>query len=210
MGHIYKITNKINGKVYVGQTIKPVEKRFSQHRHNYDKPYFEHLVLYKAFKKYGLENFVFEEIESVDDSLLDEREKYWISFYNSYYDGYNSTLGGRTVSLYSWDIDDIVEKYMTLKSARKVAAEIGCDHSTIDHILNQYGVKRFSPSEQKSREIKFSKNGEEIIFKSSRDAAIWMMENNITKNKNYVSVRQEITARARKHKTFFGYTVEYI
>lgn len=70
--------------------------------------------------------------------------------------------------------------------------------------------KRFSPSEQKSREIKFSKDGEEIIFKSSRDAAIWMMENNITKNKNYVSVRQEITARARKHKTFFGYTIEYI
>ena len=210
MGHIYKITNKINGKVYIGQTIKPVEKRFSQHRHNYTKSYFSQLTLYKAFKKYGLDNFAFEEIESVDDSLLDEREKYWISFYNSYYDGYNSTLGGRTVSLYSWDVDDIIDKYLILKSARKVAAEVGCDHSTIDRILNQYDVKRFTPSEQKSRKIKFSKDDKEILFDSSKDAAIWMMENNITKNKNYISVRQEITERARKNKTFFGYEIEYI
>ena len=53
MGYIYKIQNLINGNVYIGQTVKPVEKRFQQHRNNYDKPYFSQLILYKAFKKYG-------------------------------------------------------------------------------------------------------------------------------------------------------------
>ena len=79
------------------------------------------MALYKAFRKYGVENFTFEEIEEVENDLLDEREKYWISFYDSYYNGYNSTIGGRLVQLYDWDVDQIIELYMELKSARKVA-----------------------------------------------------------------------------------------
>ena len=101
MGHIYKIENNINHKVYIGQTVKPIEKRFRQHKNNYDKPYFSQLLLYQAFKKYGIENFSFEEIEEIEDSKLDEREKYWIKYYNSYSKGYNSTLGGRLVELYN-------------------------------------------------------------------------------------------------------------
>lgn len=50
--------------------------------------------------------------------MLDEREKYWIEYYNSYFDGYNSTLGGRLVQLCNWDVDDIIEKYLETKSAR--------------------------------------------------------------------------------------------
>ena len=65
VGFIYKITNTINQKCYIGQTIKTLEKRFSQHKNNYTKPYFSQLVLYKAFKKYGIENFVFEEVEEM-------------------------------------------------------------------------------------------------------------------------------------------------
>lgn len=87
-------------------------------------------------KKYGIDNFSCEEIEEVENKQLDEREKYWIKYYNSYYDGYNSTIGGRLVELYDWDVEDIIEKYHQLKSARKVAKIIGCDHNTIDRILN--------------------------------------------------------------------------
>jgi predicted GIY-YIG superfamily endonuclease len=46
MGHIYKITNNLNNKVYVGQTIKTLERRFNQHKNNYNKPYFSQLALY--------------------------------------------------------------------------------------------------------------------------------------------------------------------
>lgn len=209
MGYIYKITNQLNNKVYIGQTIKTTQKRFSQHKNNYDKPYFSQLLLYKAFKKYGIENFSFEEIEQVPNENLDEREKYWIQYYNSYFDGYNATLGGRATQLYNWDIEDIIEKYYQLKSARKVAKELGCDHSTIDNILNTQGVKRYSFSHQTSRPIYLSKDDEELCFQSTTDAAKWLIENNKVRSTSTKSVRQYLTNNCLKNKTYYGYNISY-
>ena len=209
MGYIYKITNTLNDKVYIGQTIKTVQKRFTQHKNNSNKEYFSQIVLYKAFNKYGIENFICEEIEEVPNDKLDEREKYWIEYYDSYFNGYNSTLGGRTTQLYNWDTDDIIEKYMILKSARAVAKEIGCDHSTIDRILNENGVKRFTPSQQQSKPLYFKKKDEIHYFETTREAAEWLIENGITKMTNPNLVRQEITSRIRNNKKYFGFEVYY-
>ena len=209
MGYIYKITNTLNNKVYIGQTIKTVQKRFTQHKNNSNKEYFSQIVLYKAFNKYGIENFICEEIEEVPNDKLDEREKYWIEYYDSYFNGYNSTLGGRTTQLYNWDTDDIIEKYMILKSARAVAKEIGCDHSTIDRILNENGVKRFTPSQQQSKPLYFKKKDEIHHFETTREAAEWLIENGITKMTNPNLVRQEITNRIRNNKKYFGFEIYY-
>ena len=209
MGYIDKITNTLNDKVYIGQTIKTVQKRFTQHKNNSNKEYFSQIVLYKAFNKYGIENFVCEEIEEVPNDKLDEREKYWIEYYDSYFNGYNSTLGGRTTQLYNWDTDDIIEKYMILKSARAVAKEIGCDHSTIDRILNENGVKRFTPSQQQSKPLYFKKKDEIHHFETTREAAEWLIENGITKMTNPNLVRQEITNRIRNNKKYFGFEIYY-
>ena len=209
MGYIYKITNTLNDKVYIGQTIKTVQKRFIQHKNNSNKEYFSQIVLYKAFNKYGIENFICEEIEEVPNDKLDEREKYWIEYYDSYFNGYNSTLGGRATQLYNWDTDDIIEKYMILKSARAVAKEIGCDHSTIDRILNENGVKRFTPSQQQSKPLYFKKKDEIHHFETTREAAEWLIENGITKMTNPNLVRQEITSRIRNNKKYFGFEVYY-
>ena len=209
MGYIYKITNTLKDKVYIGQTIKTVQKRFTQHKNNSNKEYFSQIVLYKAFNKYGIENFVCEEIEEVPNDKLDEREKYWIEYYDSYFNGYNSTLGGRTTQLYNWDTDDIIEKYMILKSARAVAKEIGCDHSTIDRILNENGVKRFTPSQQQSKPLYFKKKDEIHHFETTREAAEWLIENGITKMTNPNLVRQEITNRIRNNKKYFGFEIYY-
>lgn len=209
MGHIYKITNTLNNKVYIGQTIKPIEKRFQQHKNNYTKEYFSHLILYKAFKKYGIENFNFEEIEEIANNELDEREKYWIEFYDSYYNGYNSTLGGRLVELYKWDIEEIIELYHQLKSARKVALQVGCDHSTIDHLLNAYGVKRYSLLEQRSRNIFLFKDGKEWKFNNSTEAAQWLIDNNLVKSKNLKCVRQYLTNGQLKNKKYYGFEISY-
>lgn len=209
MGYIYKITNTLNDKVYIGQTIKTVQKRFTQHKNNSNKEYFSQIVLYKAFNKYGIENFICEEIEEVPNDKLDEREKYWIEYYDSYFNGYNSTLGGRTTQLYNQDTDDIIEKYMILKSARAVAKEIGCDHSTIDRILNENGVKRFTPSQQQSKPLYFKKKDEIHHFETTREAAEWLIENGITKMTNPNLVRQEITNRIRNNKKYFGFEIYY-
>jgi hypothetical protein len=210
MGHIYKITNLINQKVYIGQTVKTVEKRFQQHKNNSNKEYFSQIVLYKAFNKYGINNFKCEEIEEIDNEYLNEREKYWIEYYDSYFNGYNSTLGGRAIQLYNWDIDDIIEKYMRLKSARKVALEIGCDHSTIDRILNENGVKRFTPGQQQSKPlIIIDKENNKRNFETTREAAEWLIKNKYTKMTNPTIVRQEICNRIKNNKKYLGLKIFY-
>lgn len=90
---IYKITNNINNKCYIGQTSN-IKSRFADHKRNYQLGGLEEdKLLYKAIRKYGIENFSFEVIEE-DIENYNEREKYWISFYNSYKNGYNMTPGG--------------------------------------------------------------------------------------------------------------------
>ena len=91
MGYIYKIINNINSKVYVGQTNGTLSRRWSLHKQMHKTHSF---VLYRAMRKYGIEHFTMELIEECDDNLLDEREKYWINYYDSYNNGYNMTLGG--------------------------------------------------------------------------------------------------------------------
>ena len=209
MGYIYKITNLINQKVYIGQTVKTIQKRYTQHKNNSNKQYFSQIALYKAFNKYGIENFICEEIEEIPNNLLDEREKYWIEYYNSYFDGYNSTLGGRATQLYNWDIDDIIESYQELKSARAVAKKFNCDHSSIDRILNENGVKRFTSAQQQSKPIFLYKNGEEWYFETTTDAAEWLINNKKVKSTNVRCVRNYLTNNYLKNKPYYGYSISY-
>jgi group I intron endonuclease len=97
---IYKITNKVNNKVYIGVSLD-IEKRWKQHKINYlnssNKEYNKYL--YQDFRKYGIENFVFEILEELPKSEIYEREKYWIKYFDSSVSGYNETLGGECGSL---------------------------------------------------------------------------------------------------------------
>lgn len=74
---IYKITNKINGKCYIGQS-KNIYKRWKQEKLGCVN---EHLKF--AFKKYGFENFSFEILEECEINVLNERETYYIDLYDS-------------------------------------------------------------------------------------------------------------------------------
>lgn len=89
---IYKVTNKINGKVYIGQSVD-IGRRWRQHMTAEDDSYF-----HKAIQKYGVENFEWEVIEQCKKKDLDEREVYWIEYYDSFNKGYNRTKGGDGVS----------------------------------------------------------------------------------------------------------------
>ena len=92
---IYKATSATTGKVYIGQTTQTLQERISQHNsHAYGHQYNYHF--HNAIRKYGAKDFTYEIIEDGIKSAetLNERERYWISYYNSYYDGYNSTMGG--------------------------------------------------------------------------------------------------------------------
>ncbi len=89
-GRIYKITNKINNKVYIGQTTGTINNRFSQHKRKMCCP-----KLARAFKKYGIDNFIIEEMDTASSSAeLNLKEIHWISKFNSVKNGYNIDFGG--------------------------------------------------------------------------------------------------------------------
>ena len=93
---IYKIENLINHKIYIGQSLY-IEKRW--HDHLFAKDDF---AIHQAFKKYGIQNFTFQILEECSVEELDEKEIYWINFYQSLVpNGYNMVEGGTNGAGYS-------------------------------------------------------------------------------------------------------------
>lgn len=96
MGYIYKITNKIDNKIYIGQTIRDIYLRWKEHK----KKRTNCKYLKAAFEKHGLENFDFKLICISFDNNLNELETYYIKKYNSLVpNGYNLRNGGNNGKL---------------------------------------------------------------------------------------------------------------
>lgn len=94
---IYKVTNNINGKVYIGQTTRSLRSRWKQHCYAAEDGHKgSHLSLQKDIAKYGPGNFSVKQIDvACSHKELDEKEKYWIKYYDSRQPrGYNYYSGG--------------------------------------------------------------------------------------------------------------------
>ena len=98
---IYKISNTQNDKVYIGQTIRPIEQRFHRHLNDALNNILDtHFA--RAIRKYGKNSFIIEKIDEAKiQEELNKKEQYWIKYYNSVKDGYNETdailkCGGNT------------------------------------------------------------------------------------------------------------------
>jgi len=114
MGIIYVMTNKINGKKYVGQTIRPFNKRLQKHLSlsNKDKPI---TVISKAIKKYGIDNFNIE-THDIMNCCLDDVEKVMIKTLNTKTpNGYNVVDGGNTT--YGYHHTEEAKKKMSISSS---------------------------------------------------------------------------------------------
>ena len=85
---IYKITNKVNSKFYIGKTTKSAEERFKRHFYNHKT---QNTYLYKSMRKHGFENFCIEILEETNIIDIDSREIYWIEELSPHY---NMTKGG--------------------------------------------------------------------------------------------------------------------
>ena len=132
MGYIYKITNLVNNKSYIGQTIQPYKERWNRHIHDAlsnTVDSYKRFSLHYAIRKYGVENFDFSLIEEIPNMKLNEREQYWIGYYNTYNNGYNETLGGGGSQKY--DYEEIAKMYQQISSLRKVADLFGCDTDVV-------------------------------------------------------------------------------
>lgn len=146
-GVIYIIKNKLNGKVYIGQTIQNPKDRWYRHcaKSNISKNE-ANMHIKRAILKYGKENFSFEVIETCLKEQLNEREIYWINYYDSYNKGYNNTLGGssgtKPLKINKKEFSKIknlyLDEFLTLK---EIANKYNVDKATIKHILYLQKVK---------------------------------------------------------------------
>ena len=181
MGYIYCITNIINNKRYVGKTTNTIEERWKEHCQDFKKERCEKRPLYDAFNKYGVENFKIEYLEEIkDDSLLSEKEIYWIKELETYGSkGYNATKGGDGKILY--DYNEVLELYNLGYSSVQIANKIGCERTLVTKVLRAHGIK----SRGNSSIIEQYDLNENYIqtFDSTMKAREWLFQNNITSNK---------------------------
>lgn len=179
---IYKITNIVTNKIYIGKTIKTLTERMSRHFWSAIKnsPYY----LHKSIKKYGKENFIIEEIE-VCNSLeqLNEREIYWIKELNSKIpNGYNMTDGGEGADTFTNNPNkEIIRK--------KIRDKLIGKKLTKKHIKNIIIGKKNNPMSDENRQ-KIS-----IINKNNKYALGYKHTNNakIKISKNHRRIQTEET-----------------
>ena len=136
MGYIYKIYNDVNDHLYIGQTSQPISDRWECHKssaRNSTLPSFNDTV-HIAMRKYGIEKFHIVEIEKCDNELLNEREEYWIDYYDSFNNGYNETRGGAGCRKY--DHKEIIEAYKQTHNLSETARQIGCNIATVVKVLS--------------------------------------------------------------------------
>ena len=184
-GYIYLIENKINGKKYVGKTYRTIDLRWKEHLRDIKR--YPNKPLYKAILKYGENNFTIVELEYTEN--CEEREIFWISFYDSFKNGYNATLGGDGYSYFEYSDEEVIEVFLKTLSIKDTATFFDCDHNTISKRLTNNGIKiakggningdtRFL----KAVEVcQYSLQGEFIqSFDSYSQAADWLRDNNYT------------------------------
>ena len=152
---IYKITNKINNKIYIGQSVN-IEQRFYTHcsdaLNKQDNNYF-----HNAIRKYGKENFYIDILEICSANELNEREIYWIKQYNSINKkiGYNSSIGGNSGNrLFS--CKEMQKLWNEGKSSKEISKLLGCSRETVAFHLK--GYKDFSQKNSYERGIAYSIN----------------------------------------------------
>lgn len=212
-GFIYKISNTINDKVYIGKTLSSIEKRFSIHKKDSVRNQEQIRPLYRAMNKYGSDKFYIELVEECPIEILSERESYWIKFYNSYEKGYNATRGGDGKQLY--DYDAIVKGFLSGKLVHELAKEFECCTDTIStalHLANIDGKINSVKKSQKGLLVKDKKTKKIIqTFSSRKDAVIWLQENGYTQSDNVNNITATIGRAANgKRKSAYGFLWENI
>lgn len=220
-GYIYKYTNKIDGKSYIGQTIRSLKARMGSNYNGYKKC----TAFYRALNKYGLENFDIEILCEVEIALLDKKEQEYIEKYNSLTpNGYNICDGrddkyfernSNKTKIYQYDTEgNFLQSYDSLASAAK---ELNISYQAISAVLREerkqtngwiftYELQEVQPVQVKKthgrKTAQYDLDGNLIaIFNSANEAAIAIGKNsNAGRNIRSVCYGDRITAYGYKWK----------
>jgi group I intron endonuclease len=178
---IYKSTNKITGKIYIGQTTHTLDKRIKGHikesKIESNRPFM------LSINKYGEDNFEFETIDSADNlDELNNKEIYWIDFYNSVSpNGYNVTGGGQGKKMKTTkELSRIISE--GLKNSEKWQKTKNSEEYKIKmekSFIGWFRGKKFSPEH---KEKIWEKNKDRILEFNKSTSKKWIVvdkENNI-------------------------------
>ena len=212
-GYIYKITNDINDKIYIGKTLYSIEKRWKEHCMDRTKEEAKNRPLYKAMNKYGKEHFHIEVVEECDEEILSMREIYWIETYHSYSNGYNATLGGDGMILYNHD--KMIALYEEGLTCKKIAEKMSCCIDVVQDTIRKSGLDIHKNAHKQFSKITKAvlKDGTEKFFKSNSDAARWLVDNNYTTAKDLNGIIANIgrVANGKQHrKSYLGIKWFYV
>lgn len=165
LGKIYLISNDINNKVYVGQTIQTLNKRFNGHCCYSKSDRSVNMYIKRAIHKYGKDKFHITLIEECPINLLNDREKYWIAFYDSYNNGYNLTKGGQDSNYFNLhrledtiDIKKFTEYIIEFRPlAIEVASHFGISKCSVYNLIKRLDnpnlvLNSYNPRKAKSIE----------------------------------------------------------
>lgn len=137
IGVIYKIENLINQKIYIGKSAVSFEYRWSEHQKNFNALR-DNMAIHHAMFKYGRDAFDAQIIEECDNSIIDEREQYWINYYDSYHSGYNCTIGGDGALKYDYSL--IVQLWTEGKSILDISEITGAERHTVTRVLKNNNI----------------------------------------------------------------------
>lgn len=131
-GYIYCITNNINGKKYIGQTKTDIKTRWRGHKSDVTNPNAQKFAIHLAMKKYGIDNFIIQQIEKVEKPkskelsiTLNDREQFYIKNYKTLApNGYNLTEGGEAGNINDFKevcqynmLGDFIHEYRSITEA---------------------------------------------------------------------------------------------
>lgn len=212
IGYIYKITNLVNGKCYIGQTSQNIRKRWRDHINtsNEKNSNYYNYPLYKAFRKYGINNFKFEIIEECNVNELNEKEIFYIEEFNSYKDGYNQTLGGGGHKTFDVPIEDIISSYLELKTIGKVAKKFKMRTDYVSKILNDNNIKIKTEEEhakEKGNKVYRCDLDGNILeeYICLNEAGKWLFDNNLTNARDARNAASSIKKNIIKGKSYKGF-----
>lgn len=138
---IYQIKNLINGKIYIGQSVF-IEKRWVAHRSAYQNPdcsQYEYPI-YRAIRKYGIENFSFCVLEECSKESLDEKEQFYIEKFASLVpNGYNQKLSNEKGS--------VISQVLTKSQVDEIKILLMTTSMTQTDISKKYGVSQVAISD---------------------------------------------------------------
>ena len=224
MGYIYKITNKISGKSYIGQTITPIEERMRKHIS--DAKWEQGITgIDAAIRKYGIENFNVEQLCECANKDLDFQEIYYIKKFNTFNKGYNLTAGGQhsgAGSSIGLIPEEVIDKYNELQTIKETAEYYKCSERTISNLLhaNHVEIKRHIHNTEnltKGKKFQLGDGAKKVKilelnkeFASLKDCCQWMIDNNYCRTKSVILARKSLSRSIHENRKYCGLTVIFI